>query len=325
MERAIAFLLSLVLTPWLLLSILVHALRTGELGRLKPNTDTQVLEWCWSGRRIQLGLWSVALGYLRLTGPAQGTDASQRFPAGLYSPERLRVGMGIAAGMGAVEGSDAAFFAQANLLDRLGLVCRSWLALLFRGGSASGTGEEVRMFGVQFRNTSLQEAVSAITETDTAQDLMRRVFFVNADCLNLANRDRDYHFLLHDADIVLPDGSGVRLGLKWLGTHMKDNLNGTDLFPHICEQAVTSGLKLFLLGGAPDIAQRTAQNMMQRFPGLQIVGCRDGFFDAAQTDEVIAQINSSAADLLLVGMGAPRQERWLSDHAARLTPRAGIR
>ncbi len=324
MERAAAFLLSLVLTPWLLLSIVVHALRTGELGRLKPNTDTQVLEWCWSGRRLQLGLWSVALGYLRLTGPAQGTDASQQFPAGLYSPEQLQVGMGIAAGMGAVEGSDANYFAQANLLDRLGLVCRSWLALLYRESSASSTGDEVRMFGVQFRNTSLQEAVSAITETETAQDAMRRVFFVNADCLNLAYCDRDYHFLLHDADIVLPDGSGVRLGLKWLGTHMKDNLNGTDLFPHICERAVTSGLKLFLLGGAPEIAQRTAQNMMQRFPGLQIVGCRDGFFDAAQTDEVIAEINSSAADILLVGMGAPRQERWLSDHAAKLAPRAGI-
>jgi len=324
MERATAFLLSLAVTPWLLLSILFYALRTGELGRPVHNADTQILEWCWSHRRMELGLWSVALGHLRLTGPAPGSAASQQFPAGLYSPEQLQAGMGIGAGMGANQGSDSAYFAQATLADRLGLVCRSWLALLYRDNSATTAAEEVRVFGVQFRNTSLPQAVTAITEPESAQDEMRRVFFVNADCLNLAYRDRDYHFLLHDADIVLPDGSGVRLGLKWLGTRMKDNLNGTDLFPHICERAAADGLKLYLLGGAPEIAQRTAQNMLQRFPGLQIVGCRDGFFGAEQTDEVIAEINSSEADLLLVGMGAPRQERWLSDHAARLTPRAGI-
>ena len=120
MERAIAFLLSLVLTPWLLLSMLVHAPRSGEPGRLKRNTDTQVLEWCFSDQRIALGLWSVALGYLRLTGPAPGTKASHQFPAGLYSPEQLQAGMGIAAAMGANQDSDTAFFAQATLADRLG-------------------------------------------------------------------------------------------------------------------------------------------------------------------------------------------------------------
>ena len=324
MERAIALLLSLLLTPWLFLFGLVQTLRTGALGRLQRNADTQILELRWSDQRLELGLWSVALGYLRLTGPAPGSAASQKLPAGLYSPEQLQAGMGIGGGAGVEQGSDAAYFAQAKLLDRLGLVCRSWLALVYRDSAANSTADEVRMFGVQFRNTSLAQAVAAITEPGPAQDKMRRVFFVNADCLNLAYRDRDYHFLLHDADLVLPDGSGVRLGLKWLGTRMKDNLNGTDLFPHICERAAADGLKLYLLGGAPDIAQRTAQNMMLRFPGLQIVGWRDGFFDALQADEVIAEINSSEADLLLVGMGAPRQERWLSDHAAALTVRAGI-
>ena len=219
------------------------------------------------------------------------------------------------------EGSDASYFAKASLLDRLGLVCRSLLSRLYREGSATTTTDEVRLFGVQFRNTSLAEAVTAIVQP---REAMRRVFFVNADCLNLAYRDRDYHFLLHDADLVLPDGSGVRLGLKWLGTRMKDNLNGTDLFPHICERAANDGLTLYLLGGAPGIAERTCENMMQNVPGLQIVGCRDGYFGAAQTDEVIADINASGADILLVGMGAPRQERWLSDHAAKLTARSGV-
>jgi len=317
MERAIALLFSIVLSPWFLLCIGVRALSARELGRLTQNVDTQVLEWCWTDRRFRLGLWSVALGYLRLTGPAVGSDANQQFPAGLYSPEQLQSAMGITH-----EATDAEFFARASLVDRFGLVCRSWLAQFYRDSSGSSTSDEVRMFGVQFRNTSLSQAVTAITEAKT--DAMQRVFFVNADCLNLAYRDRDYHFLLHDADLVLPDGSGVRLGLKWLGTHMKDNLNGTDLFPHICERASSEGLKLYLLGGAPQIAERTAQTMRQRFPGLQIVGCRDGFFGAARTEEVIADINATKADILLVGMGAPRQERWLSDHAHELTPRSGI-
>jgi len=153
---------------------------------------------------------------------------------------------------------------------------------------------------------------------------MRRVFFVNADCLNLAYADRDYHFLLHDADLVLPDGSGVRLGLNWLGAQMADNLNGTDLFPHLCDRARNLGLRLFFLGGQPGIAAKTAQAMQAAYPGLKVAGTRDGYFTPDQEAEVVAAVNASGADILLLGMGAPRQERWLTDNAAVLNVGVGI-
>jgi len=113
MERALAILLSIAGTPWLLLSIGLRAFRAGELGRLEQSPDTLVLEWHSSVDRLELGLWSVALGHLRLTGPAHGTEAAQQFPSGLYSPAQLQADMGLAG-----EGSDV-FIERALPLPRL--------------------------------------------------------------------------------------------------------------------------------------------------------------------------------------------------------------
>lgn len=268
---------------------------------------------------MPLRLMSVVLGYLRLTGPKPGSATSARFQPGLCSPEQLQQAMGLEGGA-----SDDAFFAQAGLKARLGLVARTFFVQVYGPHEVDTAHLEVRVFGVQFSNTTMIDAVQTITGYCRGSSMMRRVFFVNADCLNVAYRDRDYHYLLHDADLVLPDGSGVRLALKSLGTNMLDNLNGTDLYPKLCEAAAEQGLSIYLLGGHPGIAERTAGNTMSAVAGLNIVGWHDGYFLDDQSDQVVDAINRSKADILLVGLGAPRQERWLSAHAEKLQPSVGI-
>lgn len=104
------------------------------------------------------------------------------------------------------------------------------------------------------------------------------------------------------------------------GQGVADNVNGTDLFPMLCERLAGTRHSLFLLGARPGIAEATAENMQQLYPGLKIAGTRDGYFTADEEQEVIGQINGSGATVLLVALGAPRQENWIMQNQQALDP-----
>ncbi|WMC09835.1 WecB/TagA/CpsF family glycosyltransferase [Oceanimonas pelagia] len=182
---------------------------------------------------------------------------------------------------------------------------------------------EVRLFGLTINNVGLNEAMA---------DLMRRaqgprpslVNFVNAHCCNLTVTDADYYRVLQHSDRLLPDGSGVRLALKLNGLGLRENLNGTDLLPHLCRAAAANGHSLYLLGGEPGIAASAARRLQREHPGLRIAGTRDGFFTAEQEPAVIRDINDSGAAILLVAMGVPRQELWLARHLPALNTRLNM-
>ena len=149
--------------------------------------------------------------------------------------------------------------------------------------------------------------------------LRRVVAFLNAHCVNVASSDTAYSDALLGADLLLPDGAGMRIAAKLVGQPMGENLNGTDLFPALCAQAASHGVSIYLLGGQSGVAAAAASEMQRRFPSLCIAGTRDGFFTASQTDRTIADINASEAGMLFVGMGVPQQDRWIADHADRLS------
>ena len=83
------------------------------------------------------------------------------------------------------------------------------------------------------------------------------------------------------------------------------------MFPRLCREAARRGLRVFLLGARPGVAAEAARRMEESFPGLQVVGTRHGYFTPEQNPEVCAEIARSGADLVLVGLGAPRQDLWL--------------
>ncbi len=144
--------------------------------------------------------------------------------------------------------------------------------------------------------------------------------FVNPDCLNVAWKNGEYRNALLEADRVLPDGIGIHLGCRMLGQALQANVNGTDMFPLLCEAAAREQLPIYLLGARPDIAQAAAENMVQRYPQLKIVGARDGYFQPEEEEAVVDAINCSGARILLVAFGAPRQELWLRRWRDRLVP-----
>ncbi|TRD15326.1 WecB/TagA/CpsF family glycosyltransferase [Palleronia caenipelagi] len=148
----------------------------------------------------------------------------------------------------------------------------------------------------------------------------KRCFFLNAHCANVAARDPGYRRALSRADVVLPDGIGIDIAARLNGQTIVENLNGTDFVPSLLEVAAAERKSVFLLGGRPGVAADAAAALQNRIPDLMIAGVADGYGQAGTDEDVIAQINRSNADILLVAMGVPMQELWIDRHADQLRP-----
>lgn len=169
----------------------------------------------------------------------------------------------------------------------------------------------LQICGLRLLNACRRDAVTMLMD-----GMRRRVAFINADCINIAARDPAYARHVDGMDCLLPDGSGIAIAAGMVGERFADNLNGTDLFPILCEAAARRGKSLYFFGGAPGVAQRAADAAVLAHPGLQIAGAADGYPD----DEVqaVARINASRADIVLVAMGAPLQEAFIARHSDAL-------
>lgn len=179
--------------------------------------------------------------------------------------------------------------------------------------------ERVPLFGLPIRNVSLEEASAELLGA-ADNGARRQVFFVNAHCVNVAARDQAYLDALRAADFLYADGSGMRLAARLAGQQLRDNVNGTDLFPLLCRDAAAAGVGIALLGARPGVAERCAENMRRRFPGLKVVWTHHGYLKDEEVPALIASLNASGVGLLFVAMGVPAQELWIARHASVLKP-----
>ena len=143
------------------------------------------------------------------------------------------------------------------------------------------------------------------------------VCYANADCLNQAVFDRRYRAILQTADVVYADGMGVVWASRLTDRPLPERITLGDALPDLCRAAAARGLKLFFLGGRPGVAHRAAAALQGQVSGLQIVGTAHGYFASEEEEAVIAAINQVSPDILLVGMGVPKQEKWLWRHRCR--------
>jgi N-acetylglucosaminyldiphosphoundecaprenol N-acetyl-beta-D-mannosaminyltransferase len=116
----------------------------------------------------------------------------------------------------------------------------------------------------------------------------------------------------------------MKIAGRVLGHPIRDNVNGTDLFPRLCQALVGSGRKMYLLGGRPGVPEAVAKWVTTYFPGVRVCGVRDGYFRPHEEAAVVQEIADSDADLLLVALGAPRQEQWIARHKNQLGCKVAI-
>lgn len=301
--------------------------RSQRLGRFRMPYDQ--LAFAGRGPLRGLAAWiNILRGDLAIVGPRPLTpEEGAAVPVGdlvrfvvrpgLISPYRLRSRVGIAHERESELDRELVY--SQSVRGDIGLAARSLVAAALGGTTPKEPPPLLNFFGISVVNTRMAEAVEWILE-GAQQGHRRTLAFVNPDCLNIAWKDAVYRRVLLDADRVLPDGIGIHLGCRMLGTALRENVNGTDLFPRLCAAAASSGLALYLLGARPGIAAAAARNMQQRYPGLRIAGARDGYFTPEEEPEVIAGINASGAAILLVAFGVPRQELWIERWRSVLEP-----
>lgn len=139
------------------------------------------------------------------------------------------------------------------------------------------------------------------------------VAFVNAHCVNVAAGDERYAATMRNF-LSLPDGIGVDLGSRMLfGEPFPENLNGTDFVPFVLERAARD-LRVALIGGEPGIVETAAERLAERFPRHRFLPIQHGYFSAGEaTEAVLALLRLVQADIVLVGLGVPRQENFIAE------------
>ncbi|MGI9408751.1 MAG: WecB/TagA/CpsF family glycosyltransferase [Hyphomicrobiaceae bacterium] len=185
-------------------------------------------------------------------------------------------------------------------------------------------GRHLRVLDIDLFDTTREQAASWIVAR-ASTDEPTTVGFVNAHFVNLFFRRPLVRKTARRFDRLFADGIGVSMAARLAGIRLTENVNGTDLFPILCRKAASAQVGVYLLGGQPGVAASAAANMQTREPGLDVRGTSPGYFSGQQTgDAVIAQINASGAEILLVGMGMPVQEHWIVRNRHRLRPRVVI-
>lgn len=173
----------------------------------------------------------------------------------------------------------------------------------------------IDVMGVGFDNLTKSEF------TAKAEDMLEKkergyVVTPNAEIVYESMSDDGFRALLNDASMVLPDGAGVVLGAKILGTPIKEKVAGIEFGEEVCKLLAKNGGKLYLLGSKPGIAKAAGEKLAQKYPGLVICGAADGYFKDEK--EVIAKINEAQPDVLFVCLGAPKQEKFIKEHFEEL-------
>ena len=120
------------------------------------------------------------------------------------------------------------------------------------------------------------------------------------------------------AELVVPDGAGTVWAAHHLGYEMPERVAGYDLVQALLKEAPKRGDRVFFFGSAPGIAESAKNKAEKLYPGVQIVGVRNGYFTAEDEPEIINEIREAKPDILLAALGVPKQEKWLKKYREEL-------
>lgn len=204
--------------------------------------------------------------------------------------------------------------------------------------------EKIVILGIPFDKITHNEALKKISNW-LNENGQKHIATPNPEFLLEAQKNKHFKEILNKTHLNIPDGIGILWaatylfktaknkskfwkifkGLGLLGALLlypaickkvlAERVTGTDLMTSICQKVAQTDNKIFLLGAAPSIAEKAAQNLILRFPGLKIVGIHAG---TPEETGIIEKINNSGANILFVAFGAPKQEKWIHENLSKL-------
>ena len=177
--------------------------------------------------------------------------------------------------------------------------------------------KKVAILDVNVDSVKMTEAIDIV---EKLMDAKKPSFIAtaNAEMIMMADQDEELKRILNHADLVVPDGAGTVWAARHLGVPMPERVAGYDLTQHLLARAPQTKKRVFFFGSAPGVAAKAKIKAESEYPGIQIVGLRDGYFKKEQEQDIIDQIKNARPDLLLAALGVPKQEKWLYEHLQEL-------
>jgi N-acetylglucosaminyldiphosphoundecaprenol N-acetyl-beta-D-mannosaminyltransferase len=184
-----------------------------------------------------------------------------------------------------------------------------------------------KILGIRIDNVIFQEAMAKITAF-LMVDEFHMIATVNPEFIVAAQKDEAFKEILNSTDLNVPDGVGLKYASWFFGEKIGGRITGVDLTWEICKLAAEKGYSIYFLGGAEGVAEKAISRIKLVHPKIKIAGFASPLVSAAgeaeNNTEVINTINESQADILLVALGAPKQEKFLSSNRAILTSKVGM-
>jgi N-acetylglucosaminyldiphosphoundecaprenol N-acetyl-beta-D-mannosaminyltransferase len=164
------------------------------------------------------------------------------------------------------------------------------------------------------------ELLQRITSWVGSPGPAKRVMYVNAHVLNQSREDPELRTALEASDLVYCDGYGVRLAAKALDVDIPHRMTGADWIWGLATLCEATGQSIYLLGSEPGAAHEASERLQRWYPKLRVAGSHHGYFEVGSPhdERVVEDINARRPDIVLVGMGTPKQERWVQANADRL-------
>lgn len=176
---------------------------------------------------------------------------------------------------------------------------------------------ERRVLGCRVDGPTLAEAVELVEQFITS-GTPHHIVTLNAEMAYRASREPELLEIINRAGLVTPDGAGIVWAARFLGAPVAERVTGVDLVEALAARAAEKGWRLFFYGAAPGVAEEARARLLSRYPGLKISGTAHGYLTPAEEKDLLARLKTMRPDILLVALGAPKQEYWIARHLEEL-------
>ncbi|MDR1702382.1 MAG: WecB/TagA/CpsF family glycosyltransferase [Sporomusaceae bacterium] len=170
---------------------------------------------------------------------------------------------------------------------------------------------KVKVLGILIDSLNMEQAAAKV-EGFILKKKPSLIVTANAEMVMAAQKDAALAEILNTAALVVPDGAGVVWAARYTGQSVPERVAGYDLAQRLLGLAAQKGYRVFFFGAAEEVVVKAKERAQRDYPGLEVVGVRNGFFTAADEDSIIAAIKDTKPDILLAALGVPKQEKWLA-------------
>jgi len=181
----------------------------------------------------------------------------------------------------------------------------------------------VKILDVNIDVLSMDEAVNKVFEF-VKEDRNHIICTPNAEIVYATKSDLELKEILNHSDMNIADGAGVVLGAKILNLPLTEKVSGIDLVKNIILSEKAKGLRIFLFGSEPGVAEIAGEKIKKMNQDIEIVGYRDGYFSEKDESEIVTTVSNANCDIILVALGAPKQEKWIYKYRNELNAKVCI-